>query len=368
MGIVLRIAIGVVALFFLVLIHELGHFLAALLFGVKVESFSLGFGPVLFHKKIGGTDYRFSAIPLGGYCGLKGEKDLQKALDENCAVLDAERDSLYGVHPLKRAAIGAAGPVANLAFSYIALCVVLAVGYTYSSYSNTISVIEGGAAQKAGILSGDKIIAIDKEAVESFSDIVKLVTLRGGESVAITLEREGQVLTLNALIATGDDGSGKLGVMADTSSMSAHTVPGVRFPKLIIAGFGETIDAICVTIKGILTLFHGAKLTDNVSGVASIVDIVGGVATDSAKSGAAVVVVNLANILAFISISLFIMNMLPIPILDGSLILFALIEAVSKKKLPPKFLIWIQAFGVVIILALFVLATIGDVKYFLRRR
>ena len=110
---------GILCLFFLILFHEFGHFIAAKLFGVKVESFSIGFGPILLHKKIRGTDYRLSLIPLGGYCGMKGENDFRKALDENLKEIQAEPDSLFGIHPLKRAAIGFAGPFFNFIFAIV---------------------------------------------------------------------------------------------------------------------------------------------------------------------------------------------------------------------------------------------------------
>ena len=110
----MNIVYGFLCLFFLILFHEFGHFLAAKKFGVKVESFSIGFGPVLLHKKYKGTDYRLSLIPLGGYCGMKGEKDFQKSLEAKLDHIEAEEDSLYGIHPVKRAVIAFAGPFFNL--------------------------------------------------------------------------------------------------------------------------------------------------------------------------------------------------------------------------------------------------------------
>ena len=104
---------GLLCLFFLILFHEFGHFIAAKIFGVKVEAFSIGFGPVLLHKKIKGTDFRLSLFPLGGYCNMKGEKDFQKALEENKKEISGDFDSLYGIHPVKRAVIGFAGPFFN---------------------------------------------------------------------------------------------------------------------------------------------------------------------------------------------------------------------------------------------------------------
>ena len=113
---------GILCLFFLILFHEFGHFLAAKLFGVKVESFSIGFGPILLHRTVKGTDYRLSLIPLGGYCGMKGENEFRKAIDLGLAEVNGEPDSLYGVHPVKRAAIGFAGPFFNFIFKGIFFC------------------------------------------------------------------------------------------------------------------------------------------------------------------------------------------------------------------------------------------------------
>ena len=110
---------GLLCLFFLIIFHEFGHFIAAKLFGVKVESFSVGFGPVLLHKKIRGTDYRLSLIPLGGYCGLKGEKDFQNAIENGLSEIVGEPDSLYGIHPFKRALIGFFGPFFNFIFRHL---------------------------------------------------------------------------------------------------------------------------------------------------------------------------------------------------------------------------------------------------------
>ena len=108
---------GILCLGIIVFIHEAGHFIAARYCGVTVESFSIGMGPVIWHKKIGMTDYRLSLLPLGGYCGMKGEKAFQQAIDEKLSYIPAEADSFYGVHPLKRICIAFAGPFANLFFA-----------------------------------------------------------------------------------------------------------------------------------------------------------------------------------------------------------------------------------------------------------
>ena len=173
----MRIIIGLVFLFFLIFFHELGHFIAAKIFGVKVEAFSIGFGPILFHRKKGDTDYRFSLIPVGGYCSMKGEKDFQKSLDAGLDHIEAEKDSMYGVHPFKRLLIAFAGPFFNLFFAFFALTCISLIGYTYYSYSNRIDVPDDknhakitSVAKEAGIQSGDTIIKIDGKRTEDFSD------------------------------------------------------------------------------------------------------------------------------------------------------------------------------------------------------
>ena len=123
-----KILIGLLGLTVVVVIHEFGHFLAAKLCGVTVESFSIGWGPVLFRKKFKQTEFRISAIPLGGYCGMKGEKAYQEALDNKLPEIPKEEGGLYTVHPLKRILIAFAGPFFNLIFACIATMIVLTIG------------------------------------------------------------------------------------------------------------------------------------------------------------------------------------------------------------------------------------------------
>ena len=134
----MSIIYGLLGLGFIVFIHELGHFIAAKIFGVTVESFSVGMGPILLHKTIKGTDYRLSLIPLGGYCGMKGQKDFQVALDEKLDSIKGDKDSFYGIHPFKRAIIAFAGPFFNFLFAIFAFMIISMVGYSYYTSQNKI--------------------------------------------------------------------------------------------------------------------------------------------------------------------------------------------------------------------------------------
>ena len=184
---------GLLCLFFLIIFHEFGHFIAAKIFGVKVEAFSIGFGPVLLHKKIKETDFRLSLFPLGGYCNMKGEKDFQKALEENRKEISGDFDSLYGIHPVKRAVIGFAGPFFNFIFAVLAYSVINFVGYDYYTYSNKVLInenITSSVAKDAGIISGDKIIQINNKKIEDFSEIIQEISARPDEDLCITIDRD----------------------------------------------------------------------------------------------------------------------------------------------------------------------------------
>lgn len=135
---ILKIIYGLIILGIIVFIHEMGHFLFAVFCGVKVEAFSIGMGPVLLHKKIKNVDWRLSLLPLGGYCSMKGEQDFAQSYENGDSKIHAEPDSLYGVHPLKRALIAFAGPFFNLILTFISFFIIALTGYSYWSASGKI--------------------------------------------------------------------------------------------------------------------------------------------------------------------------------------------------------------------------------------
>lgn len=361
---------GILCLFFLILFHEFGHFLAAKLFGVKVESFSIGFGPVLFHKKFWDTDFRLSLIPLGGYCGMKGEKELQTALDTGTEI-NAESDSLFGIHPLKRAMVGFAGPFFNYIFAVISFAIIAGIGYSYYTYSNKIILADEKMenactkAREAGILSGDKIIKVGNTTIESFSDLSEAISIRGGETTDIVVDRNGEMLTFSAEIELDkSSGVGKLGVMAESDSLIQVHTPHYNFFQAVGKGFTESAKMIHMTFKGISLLFKGVEIKNAVSGPARVTEMLGSTVKDGFSMSAKIGFISILDLMALISISLFIMNLLPIPILDGGLILFAIIESIIKKHIPVKIQYYTQFIGLAFIGLLLILGLTGDVNYF----
>lgn len=448
-----KILIGLIILSIMVFIHELGHFIAAKLCGVVVETFSIGWGPVLFKKKKGDTEYRISAIPMGGYCGMKGEKAFQQAIEENLAAIPKKEGELYGVHPFKRIIIAFAGPFANYISAVLALAIVSAIGSSYYTSSNKIAPVyyyneaDDSPAREADLRMGDVILSINGEKTETFADIVRLIVPEAKEEVTLEIEREGQILTKKlrpkldpktgagiigfysfipleidgvkpsssaelAGLKKGDlitevngievantidlnralDGiSGKtaeLGILRDGNKITKTVnlirtengidlglkiksikveIPGTGFFKSIVNGFVLTHKSFVLTFKSLGLLFKGVDFRQAVSGPVRITHMLGDVATQGFKAGFLIGLSDILNFVSIISISLFIMNLLPIPILDGGLILFAFIEFIFRRQIHPKVLYYVQFIGIAFIGIVFIFALWGDIGYFLGR-
>ncbi len=363
---------GLIALGGIIFIHEMGHFIAARLCGVRVEAFSLGMGPVLLHKNWRGTDWRISLIPIGGYCAMKGEQDFAKAYDDGLDGIPAEADSMFGVRPLSRAAIGFAGPLANLLFAVLAYSVVAMTGYTYYAAGNQIRLAHEAypgaesAAAEAGLQSGDTILSINGQTVTDFADIASIVARHPDEDLAIIVERDGKALPYTVHTTMAENGAGKLGVVGHPESVVRREARRYAFFPAIRQGIKETGMTFALTVKGIGLLFKGAKVSETVSGPARIVTMLGGTVKDGFGAGFRTGLAALLQFTAIISVSLFMMNMLPVPVLDGGLIFFSLVEAVFGISLSPKLRIRVQYIGLALLAALFVVAMAGDITYFAR--
>ena len=367
--------LGLLCLIFLIIFHEFGHFIAAKLFGVKVESFSVGFGPVLLHRNFRGTDYRISLFPLGGYCGMKGEKDFQKAIEENLTQIEADSDSLYGVHPVKRALIGFAGPFFNFIFAIIAFSIIAGIGYTYYTYSNKITIATEiypelhSAAAEAGIKTGDKIISIEGKKTENFNDLLVEISSRPDEDLLIAVDRDGTVLEFTVHSDLDKKtGSGKIGVVADSKNVIEVQTPEFGFFGAIAEGTKQAFGAVGLTLKSLTILFKGVEVKNAVSGPARVTDMLGSTIKEGFAEGAKTGIISTLSLLAIISISLFIMNLLPIPVLDGGLILIAFIEFIAHKKIKPKIQYYIQVVGIAFIVMIFLIGLTGDITYFTAKK
>lgn len=302
---------------------------------------------------------------------MKGEKEFQDSLKAGLDHIQADSDSLYGVHPAKRILIAFFGPFANFFFAFLCFTIIALTGYSYYSYSSKITLADEvypeihSAAREAGLESGDTITKINGKTIETFSDIISEVVSRPDEDIKVTVDRNGEKKEFIVHSDLDkDSGAGKIGVTADTESLQKYEMKRLSFFPALLQGLKESFNALGLTIKGIFTLFKGVNLNNAVSGPARVVSLMGDVVNESFKTSFREGLVNILNFIAFISISLCFMNLLPVPILDGGLILFALIELVTCRKLSPKVLYYIQFIGLAFIAFLFILGLTGDIKYF----
>lgn len=369
MKVVFEILIGLCGLSLLVFFHEFGHFIFAKLFGVKVLSFSIGMGPVLAHKEFKGTDYRISAIPLGGYCGMEGEKDFQNAIENNLSVISDDPHSLYGVHPAKRAMIAFAGPLFNFLTAILFFTVISMVGYEYYSYSNEISITDDiieSPARDAGMLTGDKIIKINNIETPNFNEVREQIASRPKEELTILVDRNGEILTFKVTTLINKEmGNGVLGIYPNFESEVKLEAPTYSFFPAIYHGTIDCVKMVGQTLKSLTILFKGVDVTKASRGPAGITYMLGSSVTETYKINFRAGLYTTLEFLALISISLGVMNLLPIPILDGGLILFAIIAIIFRREVPAKVQQKVQVIGLAFIVFLLFIGVTGDVRYFI---
>ena len=346
----------------LVFLHELGHYLAGRLFGVKAEVFSLGFGNELFgvtDKR--GTRWKVSAFPLGGYVRFAGDMNAASQPDAEWLMLPPEeRAKAFPGKPVwQRAIIVAAGPIMNFIVAIVILAG-FAVIYGENRTPTVVGAVEAGsAAAAAGLVPGDTITALGGRPVETFVDMVMFVQPRSGETIRIDFVHAGKAQSREAVIGkqsrTDKFGNveevGVLGVRASTpivAPVSILQAPGVavRQTRDILGFMVESIQRIVVgTIP--LNQLHGPLGTAKVAG-------------ERLSLGP----VEFVFLIALVSINLGFINLLPVPMLDGGHLFFYAIEAVRRKPVEPQIQEWAFRGGLAALLALMLLVTFNDLGSF----
>lgn len=341
--------IAILVLSFLIFFHELGHFLVARIFGVKVEVFSVGFGKKILTKTINGTQYAISAIPLGGYVKMKGQDDLNP-LSQN-----SDDDSFNTKHPIKKICILFAGSGANLLLAFLLYLIIGLVGV------NTLlpvvgETMEDSPARAAGLQDGDKIIRIDSKKIYKWIDIADYV---GDKTtpINITLLRNGVEYEVE-LIPQIKDAKNIFGEEIRQSFIGIKAkgeVGIVRYglSEIIPFALGESIYAGKMILLSIQKLITGILPTSDLGGPIAIVQIISN-ATDSG-------IIALFGITALISINLGILNLFPIPALDGGHIIFTLYEWITRKPLNERALYYLTLFGWALLLSLMLLGLYNDI-------
>ncbi len=324
----------IAALTIIVFIHELGHFLVARWCGVAVEVFSIGFGREIFGwNDRHGTRWKVCWLPLGGYVKFEGDANptsLPQASPEAGTIRTA--GNFHGKPVWKRAAVVAAGPIANFLLSIVIFASVFAFVGMPMNEPRVGTVQPGSAAEKAGITSGDLIAAIDGVKIETFGDIVKSVSFRGGELLNVKIDRNGTPIVLNIVVGTveepdGFGGTSRRGLLGISPPKETVATPLRRLSitDAVSQGTSETWRIVSVTFKYLGKLVRGQENSKQIGGPVSIAKMAG----DAASSG----VIRFAIFIAFLSTSVGLINLFPIPMLDGGHLVYYAIETVSGKPL-----------------------------------
>ena len=379
----MTVVYAIIVLGILIFIHELGHFLLAKMMGVSVEKFSLGFGPKLIGTKIGETEYLLSAFPLGGYVKMFGEGgyieggDIHNPGGVDNAPADefqlgslhemtaAEKERSFAHKPvLARIAIVVAGPVFNLLFAWLIFIVLSMIGVPTVT-PKIGEALKDKPAAKAGIQKGDIITAINNKPVKQWDQIAEGVAASKGQPLTFSVKREAKEISFTITPEPrvsknlfGEKVNGyAIGVASAGEVVTEHFNPY----EAVIKGTEQTWKVIDLTFMSLVKMAQRVVPMESVGGPIMIAKMAG----DMAEAGGS----SFLAFMALLSINLGVLNLLPVPVLDGGHLLFYFMELIFRRPVPQKIREYAQQIGMVLLLGLMVLAFYNDIiRYFVTRQ
>jgi regulator of sigma E protease len=356
------VGIFLVVLTVLVFVHELGHYLIARRTGVRIEVFSIGFGPELFGwYDRAGTRWKFSAVPLGGYVKMFGDSDASSVLPAaNASEMTEDERAVSFFHKRlgQRAAIVSGGPLANFLFAIVVLAVLFATYGQPFTPANVGHVQAGSAADKGGIQVGDTIVSIDGHTIGRFEDVKQIVSLDLGEPMVIDVRRDGQLVTLH-ITPTLSETTDRFGNRHESGFLGIGP-SGIEYVRrnpasAVLQAFSETWNLSTGTLHAMWQIIIGTRASDELGGPLRIAQMSGEVAEGG--------LVPLLWFMAVLSINLGLINLFPVPVLDGGHLLFYAAEAVRGKPLGQRAQEYGFRIGLALVLTLMVFATWNDLVH-----
>ena len=339
----MSIILAIIIFSVIIIFHELGHFLVAKKCYVKVNEFCLGLGPTLLHFTKGETTYSLKLLPFGGACMMEGEDE------------ESTDGRAFNNKPLlQRMAIVAAGPLFNFIMAYVLSVILIgAIGYDVPTLAG---VMEGSPAEEQGIEAGDTIVALNHYRVHFYQEISIYTFFHPGEEVKVTYLRDGEEYTAMLTPEYNEEAGRYLfGFQGDYTRIRGN------IPQTLAYGFYEMKYQIYSTFESLKMLVTGRLSVNDMSGPVGIVKTIGDVYDESADSGAFYIAMNMINIAILLSANLGVMNLLPIPALDGGRLLFFIVEGIRGKKLNEEIEGRIHFIGFALLMALMVVVMFNDV-------
>ncbi len=342
----------------IVFVHEFGHYFIARVNGVKVETFSIGFGKEIFgfNDKVG-TRWKFSLIPMGGYVKMFGDADAASSPDGEAAQAmteDEKKVAFYHKGVWQRFAIVLAGPAINFILAIFILWIYYAIwGYPFSN-SVVTEIVEDSAAQEAGLQLEDRITEINGSAVTNITEVREVVLIRPNEALSIKFERDGN--EIESVITPREDNAGgfKKGIIGIKGE--AADIVEVGIGGALAKGVYETYNVSKNTLIVLGQMITGKRSAQELSGIIRIADYSGKSVSIGIKA--------ILWFMAILSINLGLINLFPIPTLDGGHLVFYLIEALKGSPVSIKAQEWSYRFGFAALISLMVFALVNDLRYF----
>ena len=338
----------------LVISHEFGHFAIARRNGIRVLEFDIGMGPVLYRKKGGETDFCVRLLPIGGACiydGLEG--------------LDDDEEHQMDEHSFPNAPVGSriasvlAGPMANFILGFIFS--VILVAFTGTDLPVIQEIIPDSAAMEAGLEKGDVIKKINGETIHIYREVSLVSMMNYGEPLRITYERDGEKNTVELTpILDKEDNRYYIGIRGSGQYMKCNPVQVFQY------GFYETFYWLKATYKSLGLIFRGHFTKDDVSGPVGVVKVVDDTYTETAPYGPAAVILTFLSLATLLTVNLGVINLLPLPALDGGRLVFLFLELVRGKPIPPEKEGMVHLAGFALLIFVMILVLFNDISKFVR--
>lgn len=335
----------------IIMIHEYGHFIAAKKCGVFVEEFAIGMGPKLWGKEKNKTLYSIRLFPIGGYCKMKDED-----------TKSTDKDSFGNATKLKKFIILFAGAFMNF---LLAIVIFVSIAFFSSNATTTIkSVDESLPAYSAGIKAGDEIYKINGKRIRIFQDITFSLFRNGDKPLDIIIKRNGEKIKINVMPELKNN-TYLIGITPEVkSAFLGDKIEGIKkatFFDTLYNGYWNMIFTIKATIVGVVELFTGKANLNEVVGPIGLVPEINKTYQEASKFGLASVILTMLNLTALFSANIGVMNLLPLPALDGGRILFLLIEIIRGKPIPEEKEGMIHFIGFIILLGFGILVAFKDI-------
>lgn len=341
----MSIIIALIVFSVIVIFHELGHFWLAKANGIRVNEFSLGLGPTIFGVQKGETKYSVKLLPFGGACMMEGEDE------------ESDDERAFGAKSVwARMSVVAAGPFFNFIMAFVfAFVLMCCIGYDKPTLTD---VLPGFAAEEAGMQAGDTIVRIDNMSIHFYREVSAYSMFHPGEAVDITFEREGERYTTK-LVPKLDEESGRY--------LYGFSYRSVREKGNLLTNlknsFYEVRYWVYTTLQSLRMLVTGQLSFNELSGPVGIVKNMGDTYTEAVESeGYYTAFINVLNWVILLSANLGVMNLLPLPALDGGRLVFLLVEAVRRKKIDPNREGFVHLVGIILLFLLMFVVMFNDIR------